>query len=97
MRNRVLVGLIAGVVSCALFLGAAVGVIYALDNDNDVEGRASHTWQMVEFDDWLAGETPRAFIEQLPADCELVPDPHDEWTMFYSCTEPFEPDNRPNW
>lgn len=57
---------------------------------------SNQTWQMVDLGSWPAEEqvfdgkpvTGRSFIEQLPAECDLVISPHSDKIFYYAC--PFD-------
>jgi hypothetical protein len=61
---------------------------------DEVSAQSDHTWQVHYSGDWPAEDIPHsAFIQQLPADCDLVASPFHEWVMYYSCPKPFTPVN----
>ena len=85
MRVRITTVFLVGVLCGAALLG---GALFAVQNvGNDVQAQSGNTWQVEYLGDYPAGSVPQMFIESLPAECDLVPDPHDNWLMFYRCPE----------
>lgn len=87
MRVRIATAFLAGMVCCALFMGAAFGTFYALNGDDGAQAQEEGTWQVEYLGDYAVETIPGAFIEMLPAECDLVPSPHNELLIFYRCPD----------
>jgi hypothetical protein len=86
MRGRVIAAFIAGVLCCAVFLGAGVGAFYALTND--AEAQAPGTWQVYQMPPparigWTLEEF-EAWVHQIPVRCDIVP-ANQENMYLYRC------------
>lgn len=79
MKGRMIVAFVAGVLCCALLIGATMGIMGAFTGD--AQARSGGTWQVAGGDDgfaiadWGTGGGPKVslddFIESLPASCDI--------------------------
>lgn len=87
MRGRMVAAFVAGVLCCAMFLGAGVGAFYALSDD--AQAQSETTWQVQYFStlDYPRGanvEDIEAWVNTLPAECSLVSSSQIN-LLYYSC------------
>lgn len=96
MKNRFWIATVTTL--CAFVIAAAVFVI--TDDGPPVDAQDSpRTWHVVDMGSWRAeGQvfdgkpvTGRAFIEQLPAECDLVVSPHSDSIFYYACPFDWDP------
>lgn len=79
MQRRVAVSFIAGMLFCALMVGAGVGAFYVLSDDAQAQGES--TWQLAggnqgfSIADWGMGlgenRSLDEWIENTPAECDI--------------------------
>lgn len=92
MQRRVMVAFFAGVLICALAIGAGVGAFYALSGDAQAQGESVEVWEYVRFSgDFYPAPLERfeRWIAQLPASCDVqtftAPDDSGSVIVYYRC------------
>lgn len=68
MRGRIVTAFVAGVMCCALFLGASVGAFYALSDD--AQARDGDTWQVHE-EGTLSNKDFWDWVTTMPVECDI--------------------------
>lgn len=97
MQRRVMAAFFAGVLVCALAIGAGVGAFYALSDDANAQGESAWgvgTWEYVRFSgDFYPAPLERFenWIAQLPASCDVqtftAPDGSGSVIVYYRCPD----------
>lgn len=78
---------------------AGIGLYSTQESNSAVAQSEQMTWHTIYLGDWPAedqvfdGKAYRgtAFVDQLPAECDLLISPHDDLVFYYSCPMPWEP------
>lgn len=89
MQRRIMAAFFAGVLFCAVVLGAGVGAFHAFSDDAQAQGRA--TWELKYFSErehpgGLMVEDVEAWLNTLPAECSLAPSTQTN-LFYYSCPD----------
>lgn len=68
MQGKIGAAFIAGVLSCALFIGALFGAFYALNND--AQAQSEQTWQVTRLNG-LGADRFSEWIVEVPVQCDV--------------------------
>jgi hypothetical protein len=100
MQRRIMIAFFAGVLVCALAIGAGAGAFYALSDDAGAQG--GETWRVAgpergfNLSAWGGGFGPEEsfdeWVETMPASCDIRTVPRggtsgDYISVFYRCPD----------